>query len=213
MYKKLIKKINIFVRLLEMIIGIIILLAVIGGIPDLLRYIKNIFLTGDLSLSFNIFNEFLKHALLLIVGIELLEMIITKSHEAILTLILFVIARKMLVHSVGMVDILIGSISIAIIFLVIKFLSNDDKLIAQLDNTFSASMPLEKIKREYNLDVPIEMANTIGGLAYELAKLEDFEEIKENSFFAYGKYIYKIVEVEDGVIQRVRILKNDPNDH
>lgn len=208
MNKKILKKIEILVRLLEIIIGSIILISVVGGVPDLFRYLYSMVVSSDLTFSYNVFNEFLKHALLLIVGIELLEMIVTKSHEAILTLILFVIARKMLVYSVGMVDILIGSISISLIFLVIKFVAKDEKLIAKIDNTFSASVPLKKIKSEYNIDVPTDLANTIGGLVYELAKIEEVEEIRENSYFIYGDYIYKVLGLKNGLIQRVRIEKN-----
>lgn len=52
------------------------------------------------------------------------------------------------------------------------------------------------------------MSNTLGGLIYELAKLENIEEIKENSTFVYGEYIYKVLSMNEGVIERVRIDKN-----
>lgn len=208
MNQKIIRRIEFFIHLFQAFICIIILGAVIAGIPDLLRYVTNIVKEKDAIISYQLVNDFLKHALLLVVGIELIEMIITRSHESILTLILFVISRKMLVHSDGMFDILIGSISIAIIFLVIKFISKDETLIAKLDKTFAASVPLQKIKLEYGIAVPVDMANTIGGLVYELAKIENVDEIKENTAFVYGDYIYRINSMKDGVIQRVRIEKN-----
>lgn len=208
MNQKIIKRIEFFIYLVEVFICIIILAAVICGIPDLLRYVATVLKEKDVIASYHSLNEFFKHALLLVVGIELIEMIISRSHESILTLILFVIARKMLVYSGDMFDILISSISIAIIFLIIKFIAKDENLIAKLDKTFSASVPLKKIKLEYGIDVPVDMANTIGGLVYELAKIENIDEIKENTAFVYGDYIYRINSMQDGVIQRVRIEKN-----
>ncbi|MDD7305862.1 MAG: transporter associated domain-containing protein [Peptoniphilaceae bacterium] len=207
MNQKVLKKLEFFIKLLEVFICIIVLAAVISGVPDLIMYVINTVKSKDVSFSYQIINEFLKHALLLVVGIELVEMIITRSHESVLTLILFVIARKMLVYSDGMVDILLGTISISLIFVIIRFVLKDEKLMATLDNTFSASMPVKKINREYNLKVPIDMSNTLGGLIYELAKIENVE-IKENSSFVYGGYIYKVISMKEGVIQRIRIDEN-----
>lgn len=193
------------IKFIEILICITILVSVLLSIPNLFRYGIRIFQSTNVKSNYELLNEFLKHALLLVVGIELLEMIITKSHESVLTLILFVIARKMLVYSVGLVDILIGSVSIGLVFAIIKFVIKDDKVMAKIDNTFSAAMKVDKIKKEFKLDIPQDMSNTLGGLVYEIAKLENIKELKEKTRLTYGKYMYKIVSVEDGVIQRVRI--------
>lgn len=205
MEKKIRSFIDISIKVIEILICLAILMTVVLSIPDLIKYGLSILKLSDVSRSYELLNEFLKHALLLVVGIELLEMIITKSHESVLTLILFVIARKMLVYSVGLVDILIGSISIGLIFAIIKFVLKDDKLMARIDNTFSAAMKVDKIKKEFKLDIPQDMSNTLGGLAYEIAKIENVDELKDNTKLIYGKYMYKIISIEDGVIQRVRI--------
>lgn len=205
MEKKIRNFIDISIKVIEILICLAILMTVVLSIPDLIKYGLSILKLSDVSRNYDLLNEFLKHALLLIVGIELLEMIITKSHESVLTLILFVIARKMLVYSVGLLDILIGSISIGLIFAIIKFVLKDDKLMARIDNTFSAAMKVDKIKKEFKLDIPQDMSNTLGGLTYEIAKIEDVEELKDNTKLIYGKYMYKIISIEDGVIQRVRI--------
>lgn len=205
MEKKIRSFIDISIKVIEILICLAILMTVVLSIPDLIKYGLGILKLSDVSRSYELLNEFLKHALLLVVGIELLEMIITKSHESVLTLILFVIARKMLVYSVGLVDILIGSISIGLIFAIIKFVLKDDKLMARIDNTFSAAMKVDKIKKEFKLDIPQDMSNTLGGLAYEIAKIENVDELKDNTKLIYGKYMYKIISIEDGVIQRVRI--------
>lgn len=204
---KVLKRLEFFIKLVEVFICIIILISVITAIPDLVRYVVNVIKLKDVSLSYKVVNEFLKHAFLLVVGIELVEMIITRSHESIVTLILFVIARKMLVYSEGMLDILLGTVSISLVFLIIKFVLKDENLLAKLDSTFSASIPLKKIKMEYDIKVPTDMANTIGGLIYELAKIEGVDEIKENTSFIYGDYIYKVIAMKEGVIERVRVQK------
>src|SRR5690625_2884807 len=195
MEKKIRSFIDISIKVIEILICLAILMTVVLSVPDLIKYGLSILRLDDVSRSYELLNEFLKHALLLVVGIELLEMIITKSHESVLTLILFVIARKMLVYSVGLVDILIGSISIGLVFAIIKFVLKDDKLMARIDNTFSAAMKVDKIKKEFKLDIPQDMSNTLGGLTYEIAKIEDVDELKDNTKLIYGKYMYKIISI------------------
>lgn len=192
---------------IEILICLIVILGVCSGIPKLIGYIVEILRVEHLQNSYLLMNEFLKHALLLIVGIELIAMIITRSHESILTLILFVIARKMLVYSQGLTDILIGTVSVAIIFAVMKFILSDKTLIAKLDNTFDASMSIEKLNKEYKLNLPT-MTHTLGGLIYELADKEKIKEIHENTTIVYGPYVYRILSVDDGVVTRVRIEEN-----
>ncbi|MCI7238535.1 MAG: transporter associated domain-containing protein [Anaerococcus sp.] len=202
---------NIFIEkaasIIELAVCLIVIAGVVAGIPKLVSYIIDFFKAGDLSESYFLMNEFLKHALLLIVGIELIAMILTRSHESILTLILFVIARKMLVYSQGLTDILIGTISVAIIFLVMKFVLSDKKLLAKIDNTFDASMPIERINRDFNMNLPTT-SHTLGELIYELASREDVRVIHENSTIVYGEYVYRIVTIENETIKRVRIEEN-----
>lgn len=205
MGKKIKDKIDLGIRAIEIIICVIILFSLLLSVPNLVRYALTIMRTTDLKQNYEFLNEFLKHALLIVVGIELIEMILTKSHEAILTLILFVIARKMLLYSVDLVDILIGAISIGLIFAIIKFVVKDENLMAKIDNTYSASVPVKKIKDEYKINIPQDMSNTLGGLVYEIAKIEGIDEIKENTRLIYGTYKFKVISMKDGVIQRIRI--------
>ncbi|MDO5048239.1 MAG: transporter associated domain-containing protein [Anaerococcus sp.] len=192
---------------IEVLICLIVIVGVVAGIPKLAKYILDFFRTDDLSNSYILMNEFLKHALLLIVGIELIAMILTRSHESILTLILFVIARKMLVYSQGLTDILIGTVSVAIIFVVMKFVLSDKKLLARLDNTFDASTPIKNINRDYNMDLP-DFAHTLGELIYDLAEKEKVKVIHEDSTIVYGKYVYRIINIDHDTIKRIRIEEN-----
>lgn len=193
--------------LIEIVICIIVIFGVCSGIPKLIHYIVEIMRVKNLQNSYMLMNEFLKHALLLIVGIELIAMIITRSHESILTLILFVIARKMLVYSQGLTDILIGTVSVAIIFAVMKFILSDKLLLAKLDNTFDASVSISKLNKEYNLNLPT-MTHTLAGLVYELAEKENIKTIHENTTIVYGQYVFRVLSIENDIITRVRIEDN-----
>ena len=203
MNNKLMQRLRRFILTLEMIIGLIIAITVILGIPDLLKYIV-IIITETKEISYEAFGGFLKHVLMLVVGLEMLMMILTHSHESILTLVLFVIARKMLVYADSMFDIFIGTVSIAIIFFVLKFFGGNDKLLAKYDNTFSAAIPIEKVRREYGFKLPETEAKTLGGLIYGLS-LEENVKIEKGLIIVNDNYKFTIVACEDGVIERILI--------
>lgn len=203
MYNQLMQKLRRFILSLEMLIGIIIAITVVLGIPDLFKYIVTI-VTETKEISYVAFGDFIKHVLMLVVGLEMLMMILTHSHQSILTLVLFVIARKMLVYADSMFDIFIGTISIAIIFFVLRFFGGNDRLLAKYDNTFSAAIPIEKVRREFGFKLPETNAKTLGGLIYELS-LEENLKIEEGIILVYGNYKFTIAACEDGVIERILI--------
>lgn len=203
MSSKGMKTLKRFIVILEVIVALIIAVAVIIGIPDLFKYIV-IILSEPKNISYEAFGAFLKHVLILVVGLEMIMMIVTHSHESILTLVLFVIARKMLVYADSMIDIFIGTVSIAIIFFVLKFFAGDDKLLAKYDNTFSAAIPLEKVRREFGFKLPGSDINTLGGLIYKISQENDIK-IEEGLTLDYGDYKFTIVSFGDGVIERILI--------
>lgn len=109
------------VKIVELIIAAIIIVGIFIGLIDLVKYFL-IILEASPENSYNMFQAFLGHALLLIVGAELILMILYSSTNALLELILFVIARKMLIYSNTVVDLIYGTIAILIIFFTMKYL-------------------------------------------------------------------------------------------
>lgn len=189
----------------EIIISLIVLVAVIGGIPDILRYIVLYVKSTDSALSYAIFSEFIKHTLMLVVGLELVAMIINHQNESILTLVLYVIARKMLVYADNMTEILLGTLSIVLVFVVLKFFTVKSYKKSDKDGTISAGINFFDLKDLYGIDLDTKQ-NTLGGLIYELSKREG-REIKEGENFEFQGYDITIAEMRAGLIERVAIKK------
>ena len=118
--KKVLKKIINVAFLLEVILSFFLILGVIIGMKDMFAYLLDIYRTSAVE-TYEIFRQFLAHTLLLVVGIELILMLVSHSVDSIIEFILFVIARKMLIYADTMQDLLLGTLSIAILFLTIKF--------------------------------------------------------------------------------------------
>lgn len=109
---------------LELLIVGLIIGGLAVGIFNFFKYLPAM-LNSTGGQSYEIFESFLSFALLLVVGIELILMIVYHSTEAIVELVLFVVARKMLIYSHTTLDLALGSIAIAIIFATIKYLVRD----------------------------------------------------------------------------------------
>lgn len=192
-------------HVLEYAICVIILIAVVAGLPDLFRYIWEFAKNPSSIISYKAFSDFLKHALMLVVGIELIYMIISHQNENILTLVLFVIARKMLVFADGMVDIVLGTVSIVLIFITLKFIVIREYNIKKLDGTFSASISFKDLKNNHNMNID-SSENTLGGLVARLAD-EMGNKPNEGDVYSYEGYDFSIKKMTDGVIDRILITK------
>ena len=111
---------------IEVIIAVILMIGIVIGLTDLIKYLLEI-LKSPPSESYDLFQSFLGHALLLIVGAELISMILYHSNKSLLELLLFVIARKMLIYANTMADLVLGSIAIAIVFATLRYLIKSDR--------------------------------------------------------------------------------------
>ena len=142
---------------------------------------------------------------MLVVGLELVAMIINHQNESILTLVLYVIARKMLVYADNMTEILLGTLSIVLVFVVLKFFTVKSYKKSDKDGTISAGINFFDLKDLYGIDLDTKQ-NTLGGLIYELSKREG-KEIKEGEHFEFQGCDITIAEMRAGLIERVAIEK------
>lgn len=202
----LLKLVNIF----EIIVSILLIAGVIVSIPDILKYYFKI-ITSNAGLSYEIFQNFLSHVLLLVIAIEFVVLMIAHTDTNIIHLILLVISRKMLVYSDTMLDLLIATIAIAVLFAVRKFLLTGVSMdsIQGDENEYSASTPLKILNKRYGFDIEPGTATTIGGYVSALL-IKNAEEAEVGVIVEDGDYIFQIVKMATGgVIETVSIERID----
>ncbi|WP_353095472.1 hypothetical protein [Tissierella praeacuta] len=119
--KKIEKLMKHFILVIEILLAAFIMITVLLSVKDIIVLIYTVFMTEAAS-SYEILQGLLAHILLLVVGLELALMLITHSAGNVLEVILYAIARKMLISSTNTMDILLGVVSLAIIFAVDKYL-------------------------------------------------------------------------------------------
>lgn len=110
--------------MLEYIIAIFVIVGIFIGFTQFTDFIPGLY-HASLDQSYQVFQNFLAYALLLIVGVELILMIMNHSAYSMLELILFVIARKMLIYAHTMMDLVLGTVAILIVFIIMRFLASE----------------------------------------------------------------------------------------
>lgn len=202
----LLKLVNIF----EIVVSILLIAGVIVSIPDILKYFFKI-ITSNAGLSYEIFQNFLSHVLLLVIAIEFVVLMIAHTDTNIIHLILLVISRKMLVYSDTMLDLLIATVAIAVLFAVRKFLLTGVSMdsVQGEENEYSASTPLKILNKRYGFDIEPGTATTIGGYVSALL-IKNAEEAEVGVIVEDGEYIFQIVKMATGgVIETVSIERID----
>lgn len=110
---------------LELVLAVLVIFGVIVGITDILRYFPKILFT-DIPESYDVFKDFLGHILLVVMGVEMVLMLVSHEKSAMLDLVLYVIARKMLIYGETSMDMLLGTVSVAILYFVNRYFNTDE---------------------------------------------------------------------------------------
>lgn len=190
---------------LENVLALFIIVAIIIGMTDLAKYIVIIFKTNAID-TYDIFQKFLGHVLLLVVGVELVAMLVKHTPSSVIEVLLYAIARKMLIGSEHMLEFVLGIVSIAGIFAVKKYLFVSNISDAEAINIFPASASISDVNSSLNLNIPEGLSDTVGGLIVNLSG-QSCREIHEGSYYRIADAEMKVLSYNDGVIQRVWIMK------
>ena len=200
--RKFLAKMSKYAFVIEALISILLLLGILISIPDIARYYVDIIRSGR-QLSYDIFRQFLSHILLLVVAIEFILLMLAHEEATIIHLISLVIARKLLVYSDNMKDLLIGVIAIFILFAARKYFIGSSKVMDS-KYLFSASKTIESINNKYNRNIPGDSEVTLGGYVARL--LEEKGIAKEmGSLVDDGKYLYEVHEEHKGVLLQISV--------
>ncbi len=206
--RKFLLYLNKIVYVFEILISVLLILGILISIPDIVSYYGAI-LKSDSIVGYDQFKQFLDHVLLLVIAVEFVLLMTAHSDSTIIHLIMLVVARKMLIKSDNMLDILIGVVSITILFAVRKFLMTSsvmDSIFTGSENNFSASTVIEEINKLENYQINDRGYKTLGGLVSNLVK-ESGYELEMGTMVDDGEYIYEIIKISSNVIETISISK------
>jgi uncharacterized membrane protein (DUF373 family) len=132
--KNLKSKIISGVMWLETLLAIFMIVSVLLSSKDLISFIIQIF-TLDAIPSYDMFQKFLSHLLLLVIALELALMLVKHTPNSVVEVMLYAIARKMLVYGSSALETFLGVLSLAGIFFIKKYLfSEHDKKLEEKES-------------------------------------------------------------------------------
>lgn len=193
---------------MEMVLALCIIIAMAIGFVTIVGYFFDIAGSHGHD-TYETIKEFLAMALLVAIGLELVLMLLSHSTSSILELVLFAIARKLLIYSQTMMDVLIGTAAILIIFFIRKYLMSA-KYALKEGRIISAASPIHALNLDTELSMPENRAVTIGGLICRLSE-ESLTPIEEGAEFTIGGVMLRILKMRDGVIEQVSIVDKGEN--
>lgn len=136
-------------KVFELVLSIIILIIVFLGMMDLSRSVYQSYIVNFATpVEYSELNSFLAEGLLLVIGVELVVMLCLHVPGALIEVLLFAIARKLILlpKTSGMIDLFLGILAIGIIFGIRKYLLNQEEKNMSLSNLYN----LNEIKKYIN---------------------------------------------------------------
>lgn len=192
---------------IEMVIALFVIFGLIIGLKDFLLYFGVLF-EASFKDTYELFQSFLGYALLLIVGVELISMIIYHSTQAILELVLFVIARKMLIYSHDMMDLVLGTIALTIVFLTLRYFApkgEEDTLKRDSHESYGGDVMLKSIHESEEMNLNQQASKlTVSDFVEQLAESQ-FRPLERGEVFFAGSKKIVVTKVEDGKVEEVVI--------
>ena len=136
----------------ETALSIILLILVLLGMMDLIRSVYQAYIVDFANpVEYTQLNGFLAEALLLVIGVELVVMLSLHIPGVLLEVLLYAIARKLILlpKSSGMGDLLLGILAIGVIFTIRKYLISPQEREISLSRIYNLkSSKIEEDKDE-----------------------------------------------------------------
>ena len=145
-------------------------------------------------------------ALILIIGVELIRMLYLHTPITVFEVLLFAIARQIIIDHSSPLNSLLGVVAIAILFATRKFLFS---AFDETDKTiFRATQKIHQINRLFRMDIPSnDKDDTL--LDVLLDKMhEDGMEIGTGACVYFSDLGLRIAKMKDGKITRIEVIRS-----
>ncbi|NLZ53631.1 MAG: hypothetical protein GX892_10890 [Thermoanaerobacteraceae bacterium] len=206
---KLSSKIVKIVITLELILALLLAIGVVVGFVDILGYFKIIYYTSPID-TFPVMQTFLGHILTLVIGLELAVMLVRNTPSSVIEVLLFAIARKMIIESKSMVDILLGVVAIGVLFFINKFFDPARSFITEINIVNPATL-VKDINKRLEVNIPEDLGNTVGGVVAKLSK-ESREKLERGKTFKVADAEITILSMDGELIRELKVVKTDEED-
>ena len=189
--------------MLETVIGILLAFSI-----DILV----IYLIGDLksiipsNADLEVFNNYLASAFNLVIGIEFIKMLCKHTPETVIEVLLFAIARQLIVEHTSTIENLVGIISIGVLFATRKYLFYS---FDEIDKTiYRANERVKRINFLEHIDIPFDdKADTLEDIILKEIDARSLE-FGTGVCIYYPGFVLRIAKIKNNVITRVEVIRS-----
>ncbi|MDD4569995.1 MAG: transporter associated domain-containing protein, partial [Tepidanaerobacteraceae bacterium] len=194
---------------LEAVLALFIAFGVLIGVTDIIRYFKIIYITAPME-TFPVMQTFLGHILTLVIGLELTIMLVRHTPSSVIEVLLYAIARKMIIESKSMVDILLGIVAIGGLFLINKIFDPARNFITD-SNIVNPATLVTDLNKRLEVKIPSDLGNTIGGVVAKLCH-ESGEKLENGKTLRIADAEITILSMDDELIRELKVIKQEEKD-
>ena len=200
--KKYITKLQSLLYVLEFAMAVTIIIGIVISVPDLFKYMVDIAHSTKGS-SYELFQSFLSHVLLMVIGLEFVAMLINHEEYQIIYIMIMVVARKMLIYGDNTKDLFIGVMAIAVLFIVRKYFTIHKILANAGVAIFDAETKMEKVNEHLVRDIESKesvLGDYIQKIFDEQDKIVELGAVVEDE-----RYVYQVEEMDGGRISMIAL--------
>ncbi|MEJ8786608.1 phosphate-starvation-inducible PsiE family protein [Peptoniphilus sp. HCN-40583] len=187
---------------LEFAMAVTIIFGIIISVPDLFKYMVDI-LHSTKGSSYQLFQGFLSHVLLMVIGLEFVAMLINHEEYQIIYIMIMVVARKMLIYGDNTRDLFIGVLAIAVLFIVRKYFTIHKILANAGVAIFDAKTKMDKVNEHLVRDIESKeelLGDYIQKIFDEQGKIVELGGVVEDE-----RYVYQVEEMEEGRMRMIAL--------
>lgn len=200
--KKYITRLQSLLYALEFAMAVTIIIGIVTSVPDLFKYMVDIAHSTKGS-SYELFQSFLSHVLLMVIGLEFVAMLINHEEYQIIYIMIMVVARKMLIYGDNTQDLFIGVLAIAVLFVVRKYFTIHKILANAGVAIFDAKTRMEKVNEHLVRDIESReeiLGDYIQKIFDEQDKIVELGAVVEDE-----RYVYQVEEIDEGCMTMIAL--------
>ena len=186
---------------LEIFISVVLTVSIILVAVKLAMSLKNI---PNFDMYPN-YSDLLENCLSLIIGVEMIRMLYQQTPSTVFEVLLFAIARQIIVEHSNPVATLIGVISIAILFATRKF------LFVEFDEServiFRATSKAKHVDSIIHVHIPCEDNQTLRDVLHKRFE-EEQTEIGIGACTYFDNFGLRVAKMHNGDISRVEVIRS-----
>ena len=189
--------------MLETVIGILLAFSIGILVIYLIGDLKSI-ITSNADLE--VFNNYLASAFNLVIGIEFIKMLCKHTPETVIEVLLFAIARQLIVEHTSTIENLVGIISIGVLFATRKYLFYS---FDEIDKTiYRANERVKRINFLEHIDIPFDdKADTLEDIILKEIDARSLE-FGTGVCIYYPGFVLRIAKIKNNVITRVEVIRS-----